>query len=81
VAFNRFMQQGDLTQNVALHDKDVIIVPGSAISNWNAYVKDISPTLSLMLQPMNAYRQWLSIKELQRIVLGSSSTNTTFAVP
>lgn len=81
VAFNRFMQQGDLTQNLTLHDKDVIIVPGSAISNWNAYVKDISPTLSLMLQPMNAYRQWLSIKELQRIVLGTSSSSTTFAVP
>ncbi len=81
VAFNRFMQQGDLTQNVALHDKDVIIVPGSAISNWNSYVKDISPTLGLMLQPMNAYRQWLSIKELQRIVLGTSTSGTTFAVP
>jgi polysaccharide export outer membrane protein len=81
VAFNRFMQQGDLTQNVVLHDKDVIIVPGSAISNWNSYIQDISPTLSLMLQPMNAYRQWLSVKELQRIVLGTSSSNTTFAVP
>ena len=78
---NRFMQQGDLTQNVALQDKDVIIVPSGPIGNWNRYIKDIEPTLDIMLKPMSAYTQWLGMKALQKSVLGTTTTTTTLTVP
>jgi len=62
VDFKRFMERGDLSQNLALQDKDVIIVPTSAIGNWNKFVADIQPTLNLLIQPISAYQQVLSIR-------------------
>lgn len=51
VDFDRFMHEGDLTQNVVLHDKDVVIVPPRPIDNWNRFVADIQPTLDLITNP------------------------------
>jgi len=65
VNFKRLLEQGDLTQNLALQDKDVIIIPRSPIGNWNQYIKDISPSLDLLLfKPINLAYQLLLIKDI-----------------
>jgi len=66
VDFERFMEKGDLTQNLALQDKDVLIIPRRPIANWNLYVKEILPSLQLLLQPVNAASQILSVQVLSR---------------
>ncbi len=64
VDFERFMEQGDLTQNLTLMDKDIIIVPSRPIANWNKYIADISPTISLLLQPVSIAQQILTLRVL-----------------
>jgi len=51
INFKRFMEEGDLSQNLSLRDKDVILVPTRPIANWNAIINAISPTFSLLAQP------------------------------
>lgn len=69
VAFDRFMEQGDLTQNLALQDKDVIIVPRSPVGNWNKTIKDMMPTLDLLIfRPLEVWYQALIIRDLSRRV-------------
>ncbi|MDX8413893.1 MAG: FG-GAP-like repeat-containing protein [Mariprofundales bacterium] len=51
VNFDRFMHDGDLTQNMVLHDKDVVIVPTRPIDNWNRFITDIQPTLTILASP------------------------------
>ncbi|MFC1567763.1 polysaccharide biosynthesis/export family protein, partial [Pseudomonadota bacterium] len=66
VDFERFMERGDLTQNLALKDKDILIIPRRPIANWNLYVQEIMPSLQLLLQPVNAASQVLSLQVLSR---------------
>jgi len=46
VAFDRLLKEGDLTQNMLLMDKDIIIVPPDPITNWNRLIQSILPTIS-----------------------------------
>jgi len=65
VNFQQLLEQGDLTQNLALQDKDVIIIPRSPIGNWNQYIKDISPSLELLLfKPINLAYELYLIKDI-----------------
>lgn len=64
VNFERFMEQGDLTQNLALHDKDVLIIPTRPIANWNKFIQEINPTLGLIMQPINIFSELQTIKLL-----------------
>jgi len=64
VNFERFMEQGDLTQNLALHDKDILIIPTRPIANWNKFIQDINPTIGLLTQPINTFSQIQSIRLL-----------------
>ncbi|MDQ6988900.1 MAG: FG-GAP-like repeat-containing protein [Mariprofundaceae bacterium] len=64
VNFQRFLEQADLTQNIALLNKDIIIVPKRPISNWNAFINDISPSLSLLTQPISIAQQILTLRSL-----------------
>jgi polysaccharide export outer membrane protein len=66
VDFERFMEKGDLSQNVALQDKDVIIVPRRPIANWNQFIADISPTFSLLTQPATIAQEFYTIRSLSR---------------
>jgi len=69
VNFKRLLEQGDLTQNLALKDRDVIIVPRSPIGNWNQYIKDISPTLDILIfKPLRAVDDFQTIRELNLII-------------
>ncbi len=53
INFDSFMHDGDLTQNIVLHDKDVVIVPTRAIDNWNRFIADIQPTLGIITNPFS----------------------------
>ncbi|MDQ6959549.1 MAG: FG-GAP-like repeat-containing protein [Mariprofundaceae bacterium] len=65
VNFKRLLEQGDLTQNLALRDKDIIIVPRSPVGNWNQYIKNISPTLDLLVfKPLSAVAEFQTIRDL-----------------
>jgi len=64
VNFQRFLEQGDLTQNISLMDKDVIIIPSRPIANWNKFIADISPSLTMLLQPVSIAQQILYIRVL-----------------
>ncbi|MDX8394892.1 MAG: SLBB domain-containing protein, partial [Mariprofundaceae bacterium] len=68
INFERFMEQGDLSQNLALQDKDVLIIPSRPIANWNKYLQDISPSISFISAPVDAVIQ---IDALQRIITGN----------
>lgn len=62
VAFDRLLEQGDLSQNLALYDRDVIIVPRSPIGNWNEFIKQITPSLDILLfKPLSAVSEMQSI--------------------
>jgi len=66
VNFERFMEQGDLTQNLALHDNDVLIIPTRPIANWNKFIQDINPTLGLIMQPISAAYQIQTLRLLSK---------------
>ena len=66
VDFKRFMEKGDLSQNVALQDKDVIIIPRRPIANWNQFIADITPTFSLLTQPASIAQEFYSIRVLSQ---------------
>ncbi|MDQ6980853.1 MAG: FG-GAP-like repeat-containing protein [Ghiorsea sp.] len=64
VNFQRFLENGDLTQNIALMDKDVLIIPSRPIANWNKFIADISPSITLLLQPVSIAQQILTLRLL-----------------
>jgi len=64
VNFQRFLEQGDLSQNLALRDKDVVIIPARPIANWNKFIADISPSINLLLQPVSIAQQILTLRLL-----------------
>ena len=66
VNFERLLEHGDLTQNLALRDKDIIIIPRSPIGNWNQYIRDITPSINLLFQPMSVASQMMQLRLLQR---------------
>ncbi len=66
IDFERFMERGDLTQNLALQDNDVLIIPRRPIANWNLYVQDMLPSLQLILQPISIASQSLTIAVLSK---------------
>ncbi len=66
VSFDAFLEKGDLTQNLALQDKDVILIPRRPIANWNQWINDIMPTLNVLTTPINTYQQILIIRDLTR---------------
>jgi len=53
VDFTLLLEQGDLTQNMALNDRDVIIIPKSPIANWNRWIQDATTTLNFLLLPVS----------------------------
>jgi len=66
VNFKRFMEQGDLRQNLALRDKDVLIIPSRPIANWNKFIQDIMPSINLLLQPLNAMYQVQTLRLISK---------------
>ena len=64
VNYQKFLEQGDLTQNISLLDKDIIIIPSRPVANWNKFIADISPSVSLLLQPVSIAQQILTLRLL-----------------
>ncbi|MFN3476750.1 MAG: SLBB domain-containing protein [Candidatus Methylomirabilales bacterium] len=50
--FRKVLQQGDLSQDLLLQANDLIVLPRSAIGNWNAFIAKIRPTLEILTLPL-----------------------------
>ena len=62
IAFDRLLKQGDLSQNMLLQDKDIIIIPADPITNWNRFIRKLLPTVSTItssITQMNTLRSLL----------------------
>jgi len=46
IAFDQLLKNGDLSQNMLLQDKDIIIIPADPITNWNRFIRKLLPTVS-----------------------------------
>jgi len=79
VAFNRFMERGDLTQNPELRDKDVIIVPDEPIENWNKMLAKLMPTLNTVFRGSYTINEVYRVRDLLRGTINGSGA--TIAVP
>ena len=66
VDFKRFMEKGDLSQNIALQDKDMLIIPKRPIANWNQWIADMMPTFNALTAPVNLVSQYYTIQALSR---------------
>jgi polysaccharide export outer membrane protein len=44
----RLLQDGDRRQDVALAPNDIVLVPRTAIANWNAFLAQLRPTLEFL---------------------------------
>ncbi|MDQ6965256.1 MAG: FG-GAP-like repeat-containing protein [Mariprofundales bacterium] len=75
INFDRFMHDGDLTQNVVLHDKDVVIVPTRPIDNWNRFIADIQPTLTIITSPFS------TIERIDNAIKAVNSSSRAFVAP
>ncbi|MDQ6972425.1 MAG: FG-GAP-like repeat-containing protein [Mariprofundaceae bacterium] len=74
VAFDRLLKEGDLTQNMRLQDKDIIIVPPDPITNWNRYITSLLPTISTITSTasqLNALRSLLQSSTNANVFIGT----------
>ncbi len=81
IAFNRFMEQGDLTQNPQLVDKDVIVVPAEPIANWNRLLDKLMPTLNTVLQGATAADEVIIVRDILRGASSSAGGGAVVTTP
>jgi len=63
VDFRKVIEEGDPSQDLLLHASDFIVLPRSAIGNWNAFIAKVRPTLEVLTLPLALPVQ---IRALQR---------------
>jgi len=59
VDLDQLIYQGQLGQNLLLKNQDIVFIPRSQIGDWNAFMKDLMPTLEVIekaLQPPILYQ-------------------------
>ena len=66
VDFERALSGEDRAQDLVLERNDLIVVPRSAIANWNAFLGKLKPTLEFLSLPLAPFSQYLLIRELLR---------------
>ncbi|MDQ6968567.1 MAG: FG-GAP-like repeat-containing protein [Mariprofundaceae bacterium] len=66
IDFKRFMEKGDLSQNIALQDKDMLIIPNRPITNWNQWIAQMLPTFNAILAPVNLVTQYKTLQLLSK---------------
>ena len=64
--FRRVLEHADPSQDLVLQPDDLIVLPRSAIGNWNAYLAKIRPTMEFLTAPLQAFTQGLLLPELLR---------------
>ena len=69
IAFDRLLKQGDLSQNMMLQDKDIIIIPADPISNWNRFIRKLLPTVSNITSTIT------QVKTLRNLLRNSANSN------
>lgn len=50
--FRKVLEEGDASQDPLLLPGDLIVLPRSAIGNWNAFIAKIKPTLEVLTFPL-----------------------------
>jgi polysaccharide export outer membrane protein len=53
VDFKRFFNDGDLSANLALHDKDIVYVPRTKMASVSHFLNQLRPGLDLILFPLS----------------------------
>jgi polysaccharide export outer membrane protein len=66
VDFERALTGEDRAQDLVLERNDLIVIPRSAIANWNAFLAKLKPTLEFLSLPLAPFSQYLLIRELLR---------------
>ncbi|HUJ78821.1 MAG TPA: SLBB domain-containing protein [Nitrospiria bacterium] len=59
VDLDQLIYHGQLGQNLLLRNQDIVFIPRSQIGDWNAFMKDLMPTLEVIekaLQPPILYQ-------------------------
>jgi polysaccharide export outer membrane protein len=58
------INQGLRSAEKNLQAGDILYVPATRISNWNDFISDIQPTISIITTPLNFYYQFSIIRHL-----------------
>jgi polysaccharide export outer membrane protein len=66
VDFKRALSGHERAQDLVLAKNDLIVVPRTAIANWNAFLAKLKPTLEFLSLPLAPFGQYLLIRELLR---------------
>ncbi len=64
VDVRRALSGQDPAQDLVLERNDLIVVPRTAIGNWNAFLAKIRPTLDALTLPLQPVAQYLLLREL-----------------
>ncbi|MBI5694941.1 MAG: SLBB domain-containing protein [Nitrospirae bacterium] len=51
------LEDGDLSQDIALLGNDIVYVPRSGMGDWNDFVDKVMPTIQLITAPLNTMTQ------------------------
>jgi polysaccharide biosynthesis/export protein len=66
VDFQRALSGQDRAHDLPLQRNDIIVVPRTAIANWNAFLARLKPTVEFASLPLAGFSQYLLIRELLR---------------
>lgn len=64
VDFERALSGQERAQDLVLEKNDLIVVPRTAIANWNAFLAKLKPTLEFLALPLAPFTQYLLLREL-----------------
>jgi polysaccharide export outer membrane protein len=63
VNLKKLITKGELTQNVALLNNDILYVPRTLVGDWNSFIRQLSPTIDLLTRPFISWRLWQDIDQ------------------
>jgi protein involved in polysaccharide export with SLBB domain len=55
---NKLLREGDMSQNIALHNGDLLFVPKNTIGRISDFLKEIQPTLEFIIWPARVWRAY-----------------------
>jgi polysaccharide export outer membrane protein len=64
VNFQQVLDQGDPAHDLPLEAGDLVVLPRSAIGNWNAFLAKLRPTLEFLTLPLQPFTQYLLLRAI-----------------
>ena len=55
---NRLLKKGDISQNITLHNGDLLYVPKNTIGRISDFLREIGPILGFITYPANVYNSY-----------------------